>query len=74
MQSTLNTNCQHPSHCQHEAELDNIQQVYGSYTTVGSTAYSIVRKIEALFSDFRNWFLSKLETITEQEVHDIWNN
>lgn len=52
--------------------LDKMQQTHGSFTTAGSTAYSIIRKIESLFASFKIWFTGLMNTITEEEVHQMW--
>jgi len=54
--------------------LDKMQHTHGSFMTAGSTAYSIIKKIEYLFAEFKAWFQGILETVTKSEVHAMWTD
>lgn len=45
--------------------LDKMQHTHGSYITVGSTAYTIVKKIEKIIDDLKIWLTGKIGTNTD---------
>ncbi|MCQ2310185.1 MAG: hypothetical protein MJZ64_00320 [Paludibacteraceae bacterium] len=61
-----------PMHHRDKMCLDKLQRTHGSFITAGSTAYSLIKKIEALFAQFKTWFMGLLETVTEADVHAMW--
>lgn len=63
-----------PMHHRDKMCLDKLQHTHGSFITAGSTAYSLIKKMEALFAQFKTWFMELLETITHAEVKAMWSD
>lgn len=63
-----------PLHHHDKMCLDKLQHTHGSFITAGSTAYSIIKKLEALFEKFKFWFMGLLETISHAEVEAMWSD
>lgn len=72
----MNNDCERHILCDHhdsgEHIIDGMQETCGSYTTVGSTAYSIVRKIKKLLDKLFADILALGETITDAECDAMW--